>query len=167
MHVRRGLRAALVLPLCAAAAAAVWFSLQSQASGAPEPKAPSPARAIPAGSNAAPQLLIDPALAERARTAATGRIVARADRVTVDELPATGAKTPLRLSIQGRFPLRALDPTVLLDGTSLGRAVPGADLRSLRVVLPTSSAPRDGAIVSYRYGTEPAIRVGTLHKAVR
>ncbi|HVX42647.1 MAG TPA: hypothetical protein VHC49_02115 [Mycobacteriales bacterium] len=159
-------RALFIVPVCAVLAGAAWFGLQSQASGTPDESVPQ-AKAPAAGPVAAPQLSTAPELVERARTAAPGRVLARGERLTVDELPATGAIHSRRLSISGSFPLRAVDPTVTLNGMSLGRAVPAPDLHSILVVLPARTVVPDGAVVSYRYGSEPAVRVGALHKVVR
>ena len=75
---------------------------------------------------------------------------------------ASGTQPLTRLSIAGRFPMRDLDATVLLDGQAIGRGIPTADLHSLRVLLPRAVHPRTGTTVSYRYGAERPVGLGTL-----
>ncbi|WP_169515764.1 hypothetical protein [Amycolatopsis nigrescens] len=154
------------------AGAITWTVLSSAAEpGEPEdvPRAP----AAQAGNTDGPPALPN-TVAAQLRSAPAGTTVARGPSMTVDEVPLTapislraGAQPVsevLRLRIDGDFPLRALDPTVLIDGKPVGRGIGAVDQRSLNVGL---EDVRTGTEVSYRYGTGPATTVGTLTREAR
>jgi hypothetical protein len=100
-------------------------------------------------------------VAARIRDTPTGQVMFHGSGLVVDRV-ANGTQRLTRLSIAGRFPMRDLDATVLLDGHAVGRGIPTADLHSLRILLPRTVHLRTGATVSYRYGAANSVGVGTL-----
>jgi hypothetical protein len=155
-HVIRSrlLRAALVLSVLAGAV--LLAVLPGPASSAdPAGQAGPPPRAPAAKAPDGPPN----AVAAQIRTAPAGRTLAHGPRMTVDELvlPTT---TVARLTISGEFPLRALDPTVSVDGKPVGRGIGAPDGRSIGVAV--ADPVKTGSTVSYRYGTGPETTVGTL-----
>jgi hypothetical protein len=106
-----------------------------------------------------------------ARTAAAGRVVASGPNLRVERVRlaqprsiapgAAPAADVLRLTIEARFDVRDAALTVLVDGVTAGRAIESPDLTSATAVLPPQLV-KDGAAVSFAYGQDSPVRVGTL-----
>lgn len=131
-----------------------------------------------AGSTPAPPPTLPAPVSGDALAARDGRLIAQGPGVRVEEVrlakPVSAAEAqggrPLtevvRLTVSGRFGLRDMPLTILVEGTPAGQAVEARDLKSAVVALPDRSRIKDGAAVSYRYGNGPVTVVGKL-KVVR
>ncbi len=149
----------------AAVAAGVTLTITAGSAqpGPPPASAPKAAAQVDAGPQPPPA-----ALAAQVRNAAPGHELGKGPSLSVDEVATAGAKAPaVRLTISGTFPIRDLDPTVLVDNTPVGRGITAADARSLRVAVGDPSVLKTGAVVAYRYGTGPVTVVGALTKGVK
>jgi hypothetical protein len=114
-------------------------------------------------------------VAAKIRDAEPGRQLGHGPAITIDEVelaaaapPTTqAASTAVRLTITGSFPLRALDPVVLVDNKPVGRGISAVDARSLRVSVQDPSVLKTGAVIAYQYGSGPVTVVGTLAQGVK
>src|SRR5882757_1964013 len=144
---RWGIRGSAALSGIAVAVGVVWVGMRAGTAGPParstgqaQPQVIRPDVSRVGRDAPAP---IAAGIAARIRDTPTGHVMFHGpgmvlDRVASDTQPLT------RLSIAGRFPMRDLDATVLLDGQAIGRGIPTADLHSLRVLLPRTVHPRTG-----------------------
>jgi hypothetical protein len=150
-------------------AGAVTLTITAGSAGQDDP--PRAPKAAAAQAEAGPPAPAAP-LATHIRGAAPGRQLGHGPSVIVDEVTLTGAAksagaTAVRLTIAGTFPLRDLDPTVLVDDKPVGRGISTPDARSLRVAVGDPSVLKTGAVVAYRYGNGPVTVVGALAQGVK
>jgi hypothetical protein len=150
-------------------AGAVTLTITAGSAGQDDP--PRAPKAPAAQAAAGPQPPAAP-VAAQIRGAEPGWQLGNGPSVTIDEVTLTGAAksagaTAVRLTITGTFPLRDLDPTVLVDDKPVGRGISATDARSLRVAVSDPAVLKTGAVVAYRYGNGPVTVVGPLAKGVK
>lgn len=105
----------------------------------------------------------EPAVAAEVRTAAAGKVLAHGKGVVVDEVAVVERARPVRrLTVSAAFEVRALDYVLLVDGKPVGRGLLTENLDAARAVLPEDVQLKPGATVTYRYGDEAPVTVGTL-----
>ncbi|GAA2842236.1 hypothetical protein GCM10010452_83180 [Crossiella cryophila] len=102
-------------------------------------------------------------VAASVQTAPAGKVLAHGKGLLVDEVAVSERAKPVRrLTVSGSFQVGALDYLVLLDGKPLGRGLLAENLDAAKVALPADVQLTQGATVSYQYGHEAPVTVGTL-----
>lgn len=163
MRPRVLIRTVLALGVVAGAITLAVTTGSAQQPDEEQPRAPKMAAAQPIPGPPPPQAPV----AARIRDAEPGRQLGHGPSVTIDEVELPTAAPAVRLTITGSFPLRALDPVVLVDNKPVGRGISAVDTLSLRVSVEDPSVLKTGAVIAYQYGTGPVTVVGTLAKGVR
>lgn len=168
MRPRVLVRTVLALGVVAGAITLAVTTGSAQQPAEEQPSAPKMAAAQPIPGPPPPQAPV----ARQIRDAQPGRQLGHGPAVTIDEVPLPAAapqaaSSAVRLTIEGTFPLRALDPVVLVDNKPVGRGISAVDARSLRVSVEDPSVLKTGAVIAYQYGNGPVTVVGQLAKGVK